>query len=302
MALKQTEIMKAHPCFNSSKSGFTLIELLVVIAIIAILAAMLLPALSSAKERAKRASCVSNLHQMGQSLAMYPNDFNDRVPPSRLRDSDTANTDYTYDAYVNNLPGDAGFNSDTDSFGLGKLYDARTAPNAKVFYCLSGTDLKAGAANYTTERTYDHYAKSPKGGWPYWLTFDNGTVDTNHRVRTGYTYAPQSTTRTITGIMTAPAGGTFIAPAFAVKANELGSKYAVLSDLIYRQDMITHRAGIKKELGLNVLFGDMHVKYQHEPQLFTLTVWAGTMNGQNGGGGIEELGSNFRWLLQAFKP
>jgi prepilin-type N-terminal cleavage/methylation domain-containing protein/prepilin-type processing-associated H-X9-DG protein len=60
--------------------GFTLIELLVVIAIIAILAAILFPVFGRARENARRASCSSNLKQIGIGIAQYTQDYDEKFP------------------------------------------------------------------------------------------------------------------------------------------------------------------------------------------------------------------------------
>src|SRR5438552_8282782 len=62
------------------RSGFTLIELLVVTAIIAILAAILFPVFAQAREKARQATCLSNLKQLGTAQMMYTQDYDETYP------------------------------------------------------------------------------------------------------------------------------------------------------------------------------------------------------------------------------
>ncbi|HXE42608.1 MAG TPA: DUF1559 domain-containing protein [Candidatus Baltobacteraceae bacterium] len=276
-----------------ASGGFTLIELLVVIAIIAILAAMLLPALALAKEKGRRAHCQSNLHQIGVAMAMYPGDNNDQIPRSRLLDTATADDDFTYDAYFQTI-------DDAGAYGLGELWENKLVQNGKVFFCLSGADIKGGdgSGNYKQEHAYEQYGGA-NGNFPAFMVGDSAK-----RLRTGYTYAPQSIRKTLS-LTTAPDTDPLFKkpPAFALKSAELGARYMVASDLLYRRDMITHRAGLKRGLGVNVLYGDGHLRFQNNPIYFDP---ANVFDGPGADAGynesIEDKIYNFRWLIQAFQP
>jgi prepilin-type N-terminal cleavage/methylation domain-containing protein/prepilin-type processing-associated H-X9-DG protein len=65
----------------ATRKGFTLIELLVVIAIIAILAAILFPVFARAREKARQTSCLNNVKQLGLSLMMYAQDYDETCVP-----------------------------------------------------------------------------------------------------------------------------------------------------------------------------------------------------------------------------
>ena len=85
------------------RSAFTLIELLVVIAIIAILAAILFPVFAQAREKARSATCLSNMKQLGNAVIMYVQDYDGAYPLAWHDDPALYGFDVMLYPYVKNL-------------------------------------------------------------------------------------------------------------------------------------------------------------------------------------------------------
>ena len=287
---------------GAGRRGFTLIELLVVIAIIAILAALLLPALSKAKERAKRTQCVNNLRQTCVAIFIYTSDNNDIMPPLHFRPQ---NCNYTYEMFRYSPQNVTPPTFTQGPYNLGSIWASQTIKDGKSFYCPSNPK----GDGYT----YDFYAL--KAVWPCGVDTSDASNLNPDWVRSGYSYYPQSRTTALLRTLAVAAADVPQWPLYSdpannatlkswscvpyIKQTSVDQSKSMVVDVIYNSlNGISHRNG-NNPAGLNAAFGDGHVNWQNYKTVtdgFDPNVWAAIS------GGGANAGDNYMYAMSRWRP
>lgn len=245
---------------------FTLIELLVVIAIIAILAAMLLPALSSARARAKTANCAANFNQVGKLLTFYINDNQDYFMwlPSETSAGNLAGFGTYWRANYSPLTGyiqQMGTAIANRTYIGGVSRDSAGKETYGPFLC---PEIDASCIDSTTDKNDDEalkYANIPNTASSYKVFM---SLSFNARLCTGAIFDPAKDKITVNAKAFPVLWGRITDPTIFVVGAD-GAGYNAATD--YRcasgtgDNSAYRRIPARHGGGANFLYGDFHVDF-----------------------------------------
>jgi prepilin-type N-terminal cleavage/methylation domain-containing protein len=230
--------------------GFTLIELLVVIAIIALLISILVPTLSLAKETAKKVVCGTNLRSIGIGLYTYQDNHSGRLPPQYDRwgpARETYDNQYIepWVSYVAYHTDEIKSDGSRKPLQLAYLWEQQEIDNPAAFYCTS--QLRRGAS---TPYTFDYYTGDGNYQWGKYLpTKSNGSQDDKIRVSYHYWLHGKSSLADL-------------------------SRKPIVIDNLHHWNSVAHTKN-NEPYGINALFGDGHISFSNNEDLFELWLWNG---------------------------
>jgi prepilin-type N-terminal cleavage/methylation domain-containing protein/prepilin-type processing-associated H-X9-DG protein len=234
---------------SNARQGFTLIELLVVIAIIAILAAMLFPVFAQAREKARQASCQSNLKQLGLAFTSYAQDYDETLPTTWSNEPTAAvkSWDRAIQPYVGVRV--ASYNNDPTIFRCPS--DPAPDPDTAVW--------GAGAVTRT-------YAMPRPQGWKYGVVAEDVAVSASLRFKPGRPLADFPAPAALILLAESPGGnGAPGKPSANVFGNNSGSIVGCPSGACQggepAQDRTRPGTPAPHGGGWNYLFCDGHVKW-----------------------------------------
>ena len=229
---------------SASSRAFTLVEILVVIAIVVILAALLFPAFNRARAGARRASCASNLKQLGLAFTLYAQDYR-TYPKIDILNEELHCEAWPYKIYPY-IKSEAVF--ECPAFPYGKFVrsngacpttDSSIEGHPQFF--LGSYDVNLPSASFTTSEL----------GGPQMAIYGYQSV----------TFNPRRYTRPSTTILLLDGDGYFVSPAYEAKFPTTA------------EEMRYHGINLHHEGGANVAFADGHVKWMSMESLLKMSLW-----------------------------
>ena len=248
------------------REGFTLIELLVVIAIIALLLSIVIPAVSKAKDYAKRTICANNARQAGLAVNMYAQNNDQKISPN-YQISTAAIADppsfipLPYNSYMCYHPSQAKSSGGYKPFHLAVFYDQGYIDTPKVFYCPAQPRT---TGHYAIPYYYDFYVghgnpadysnpAAHMGGYEWGTVLPADTRGPGSElVRTSFNYWTYGQT----------------------KLEKISGYKPLIFDNIQEWEVVPHRKSRSVDSipqGLTVLYADGHVTFCNNPEIFVDT-------------------------------